>query len=225
MADSRDNLILLPGVQRFAAHQDEEAQRSKEDSVPEVTPPPPELLLPVLEAVLFAADRPLSVDELQEVLGLKSPQQVRAGLQVLKESSISRGAGVRLDEVAGGYQLRTHPKATEWVVRLQEVKPVRLSNAAVETLAIIAYRQPVTRHGVEDLRGVDCGGMVRTLIHRGLVRTMGRSDTAGRPLLYGTTREFLEFFGLRDLSDLPALRDLREMQSDDPGEGPQTSLF
>lgn len=225
MSDSKSNLILLPGVARFAATQDEEAKKTQDSEVPEIEPPPPELLLPVLEAVLFAADRPLSVAELQDVLGLKSPQQIRAGLQVLKEASISRGSGVRIDEVAGGYQLRTHPKATEWVARLQEVKPVRLSNAAVETLAIIAYRQPVTRHAVEDLRGVDCGGMVRTLIHRGLVKTMGRSDTAGRPLLYGTTREFLEFFGLRDLSDLPALRDLREMQADDPEEGPQPSLF
>jgi len=226
MPDPKDNLILLPGVAHFAQQQ---SQPVPEDEVEEeahaIAPPSTELLVPVLEAVLFAADRPLSVDALQDVMGLQSPQQVRAALQVLRESGISRGAGVRIEEVAGGYQLRTHPKTTAWVSRLQDVKPVRLSNAAVETLAIIAYRQPVTRHEVEDLRGVDCGGMVRNLIHRGLVKTMGRSDTAGRPLLYGTTREFLEFFGLRDLSDLPALRDLREMQADTPEDGPQTTLF
>jgi len=223
MKDPKDNLILLPGVIHFAEEKETQPPQEEEKSL--VEPPSAELLLPVMEAVLFAADRPLSVEELQEVLGLQSAQQIRAGLQVLRESGISRGAGVRIEEVAGGYQLRTHPNATPWVTRLQEVKPVRLSNAAVETLAIIAYRQPVTRHDVEDLRGVDCGGMVRNLIHRGLVKTMGRSDAVGRPLLYGTTKEFLEFFGLRDLSDLPALRDLREMQADDPDDGPQATLF
>jgi segregation and condensation protein B len=225
VSDPKDNLILLPGVAHFVEQNAPGGLEPAEEERPEIVPPNAELLIPVLEAVLFAADRPLSVDELQEVLGLRSPEQIRAGLQVLRDSGISRGAGIRIDEVAGGYQLRTHPKATAWVSRLQEVKPVRLSNAAVETLAIIAYRQPVTRHNLEDLRGVDCGGMVRNLVHRGLVKTMGRSDVVGRPLLYGTTREFLEFFGLRDLSDLPALRDLREMQADDPEEGPQATLF
>ncbi len=223
MSDEKGHLILLPGVSPFPAYRAAEPTiREEEES--SVEAPSAELLIPVIEAVLFAADRPLSLEELQDVLGA-SPMQIQAAIQVLRDSGIARGAGVRVDEVAGGYQMRTHPKTTPWVIRLQEVKPARLSNAAVETLAIIAYRQPVTRHGVEELRGVDCGGMVRNLVHRGLVKTMGRSDSVGRPLLYGTTSEFLEFFGMQDLSDLPALRDLREMQDDDPDEGPQASLF
>ena len=97
---------------------------------------------------------------------------------------------------------------------------MRLSKAAVETLAIVAYRQPVTRHEIEELRGVDCGGVLRSLVSRGLVKLAGRKDTPGRPLLYGTGQDFLQFFGLTDLSDLPTLRDLRELREDDPAEGP-----
>jgi segregation and condensation protein B len=223
VSEEKGHLILLPGVAPFPSYKAATLALPEPDPST-IEPPSAELLIPVIEAVLFAADRPLKLVELQEVLGA-SLGQIRAAIQVLKDSGIARGAGVRVEEVAGGYQMRTHPKATPWVSRLQEVKPVRLSSAAVETLAIIAYRQPVTRHGVEELRGVDCGGMVRNLIHRGLVKTMGRSDQVGRPLLYGTTSEFLEFFGMQDLSDLPALRDLRELQDDDPEESPQASLF
>ncbi len=111
-------------------------------------------------------------------------------------------------------------RAAPYVARALGAKPVRLSRPAVETLAIVAYRQPVTRSEVEELRGVECGGVLRSLVSRGLVGTVGRTDDPGRPLLYGTTTGFLSFFGLGDLSDLPTLRDLREMQADDPAEGP-----
>lgn len=223
MVEDKGHLILLPGISPFPAY-NAAVPDAPQEECSEIEPPKAELLIPVVEAVLFAADRPLSVTDLEQIVGA-TPSQIRAALQVLRDSGIARGAGIRVDEVAGGYQFRTQPKTMEWVSRLQDIKPVRLSNAAVETLSIIAYRQPVTRHGVEELRGVDCGGMVRNLVHRGLVKTMGRSDAVGRPLMYGTTSEFLEFFGMRDLSDLPALRDVREMQADDPNEGPQTSLF
>ena len=120
--------------------------------------------------------------------------------------------------MGAGWQLRTQRRYAQWVSRITEVKPLRLSTAAIETLSIIAYRQPTIRHDIESLRGVDCGGMVRNLIQRGLVKSVGRSEGVGRPLLYGTTPYFLEFFGLRDLSDLPALRDLRELEEDDAGD-------
>jgi len=223
MVEDKGHLILLPGISPFPAYNAAVPDDPEEQSSA-IEAPSAELLIPVIEAVLFAADRPLSVADLEQIVGATATQ-IRAAIQVIQDSGVARGAGIRVDEVAGGFQFRTQPKTTEWVSRLQDVKPVRLSNAAVETLAIIAYRQPVTRQGVEELRGVDCGGMVRNLVHRGLVKTMGRADAIGRPLMYGTTSEFLEFFGMRDLSDLPALRDLREMQADDPNEGPQTSLF
>jgi len=115
----------------------------------------------------------------------------------------SRKGGFYLAEVAGGYQFRTRPEYTVWIRRLVAPKPVRLSKAALETLAIIAYKQPIIRSDVEHIRGVDCGGVLRQLLERKLIRVLGRKEIAGRPLIYATTRKFLETFELRDLKDLP----------------------
>jgi len=237
MSDERDNIILLPGL-RLLSNEDEEAPAPGPPPAAPVEPvdleepggvyeeikrfgaPSPAFLQPALEAVLFACDKPVRFEMLQSALGGVPAPALRGALTALTRSCEARGAGVRLVQVSGGWQLRTVAKAAPYVSRIRGVKPVKLSKAAVETLSIIAYRQPVTRSEVEGIRGVDAGGMLRMLLERGLLKVLGRRDEPGRPLVYGTTPEFLEMFGLRDLSDLPTLRDLRELQSDDSRSSP-----
>src|SRR5262249_52186413 len=173
------------------------------------------------------ADRPLTVARLCELLEetaaapreptgppLYQPAQVHALLLQLEGESRSSGRGVELHQVAGGFQLRTAPENAPWVQRLLQAKPVRLSRAQLETLAIVAYRQPVTRPEIDDVRGVDSGGSLKTLLERQLIRVLGKKEEPGRPLLYGTTREFLEFFNLRDLKDMPTLREFYELSEE-----------
>ncbi len=217
----RDNLILLPGLQVVEDAEGTGAEITEADAeIVEVDPgfraPTPAELPWALEAVLFASSQPISFDALRTALGEVDASQLRASLTALEDSLVRRGAGVRLHEIGGGYQLRTVPRAATWVAKARGATPLKLSRAAVETLSIVAYRQPVTRHEVERIRGVDCGGMLRTLLGRKLLKVLGRQDMPGRPLVYGTTSDFLAFFGLRDLSDLPTLRDLRELQAQDP---------
>jgi segregation and condensation protein B len=213
-----DNLILLPfgknnpHPEPIAPSEPEVTDKGK------ATAPVDSELMPAIEAVLFAADEPLSLKEISRILGDVNVGLIKAGVNTIIEAMKRRGSGLMLVEVGAGWQLRTQRRYAQWVSRITEVKPLRLSTAAIETLSIIAYRQPTIRHDIESLRGVDCGGMVRNLIQRGLVKSVGRSEGVGRPLLYGTTPYFLEFFGLRDLSDLPALRDLRELEEDDAGD-------
>jgi len=128
------------------------------------------------------------------------------------------GRGVELREVAGGYQLRTRPELGPWLARLETQRPVRFSRPALEALAIVAYRQPVTRAEIEEVRGVDCGGVLKSLLDKGLVRIVGKKDVPGRPLLYGTSRRFLEAFGLASLGELPSLKDIEEILAE-RGEG------
>jgi segregation and condensation protein B len=123
-------------------------------------------------------------------------------------------SGVVLHEVAGGWQLRTSPDNSDFARRFLRVKPQRLTRAALETLAIIAYRQPVTRPEIEEIRGVDCGAVVKALLERRLVKILGKKEEPGRPILYGTTREFLEFFSLKDLASLPTLREFHELSEE-----------
>jgi len=211
-----DNVIVLPG---FAGVNTDEPTEEVEE-IDNLAPPEPEFLMAAVEAVLFACDQPLSPNAIRVALNIELDGAVEGALEMLREAYQERGAGVEIVEVAGGWQMRTVVRAAPFVARALGARPVRLSRPAVETLAIVAYRQPVTRSEVEDLRGVECGGVLRSLVSRGLVGTVGRTDDPGRPLLYGTTPGFLSFFGLGDLSDLPTLRDLREMQADDPAEGP-----
>ena len=170
----------------------------------------PDRIRTVLESVLFVAERPLSVDELYQATGIPREPILQALDQL---SGIHREgiSGVVLYEVAGGWQFRTDPHSAEYVRRYLRVKPQRLTRAAVETLAIIAYRQPVTRPELEDIRGVDCGAVLKALMDRKLVKILGKREEVGRPILYGTTREFLEFFALKDLSALPTLREFHEL--------------
>jgi segregation and condensation protein B len=164
----------------------------------------------ILESVLFVADKPLDLNQLYEATGIDREKIQEALNQI---SGIHRDgiSGVVLYEVAGGWQFRTDPHSAEYVRRYLRVKPQRLTRAAVETLAIIAYRQPVTRPEVEDIRGVDCGAVIKALLDRKLIKILGKKEEVGRPMLYGTTREFLEFFALKDLSALPTLREFHEL--------------
>lgn len=209
-----DNLILLPTAGRPEA----DGEVLEESPQGPLAPPPAQLMEVAVEALLLAADRPLKTEDLDQVLAGPGVAAVEEALHSIADRLRQGPGGVRLVEVANGWRLRTDPRAAPWVAALRGGRPLRLSRAALETLSVVAYRQPVTRAEVEDLRGVDPGGVLRLLVERELVTTLGRRDEPGRPLLYGTTRHFLDVFGLRDLSDLPTLRDLRELVSDDPRE-------
>jgi segregation and condensation protein B len=166
----------------------------------------------IIEALLFVSDSPVPRRRIEAVLeGFAPAEEVASALAQLELDYQSPERGITLVQVAGGYQLRTRPEMAPWLKRLTAVKPLKFSQAALETLAIVAYRQPATRGDVEDVRGVDSGGVLKALLDRKLVRIVGRKDIPGRPLLYGTTPEFLEFFGLRDLAGLPTLKELREL--------------
>lgn len=213
-------ILVTSGPEEDAAHEPGHEVPVEIVKPEELTPPRREFIQAAIEAVLFAASEPMSFDALRSALGEPERDALQAGLTALRESYLRRGAGIRLYEVANGYQLRTVAQAAPYVAASRNIRPLRLSKAAVETVAVVAYRQPVSRVEVEDIRGVDCGGILRTLLEKGLLKVMGRRDEPGRPLVYGTTPHFLEVFGLKDLSDLPTLRDLRELQADDPREGP-----
>jgi segregation and condensation protein B len=157
-----------------------------------------------LEAVLFLSREPLSAQRLAQLAVLPEGTKIRILLQNLNEQYDRRQSAFRIMEVAGGFQLRTRPEFAPWLVRMQEVPvTVRLSNPVIETLVVIAYRQPVPRAEIERLRGVQCGELIRQLLDRDLVKIVGHSEELGRPFLYGTTKNFLQVFGLGNLNDLP----------------------
>ncbi len=157
-----------------------------------------------LEALLLLAREPVSTRKLAQLAGLADGTKARTLVRALNSRYDSEGCAFRAEEVAGGFQLLTRPQFASWLRRLDSTAvDVRLSAPAMETLAVVAYRQPVLRADVEAVRGVQCGEMLRQLIERDLVRVTGRSDDLGRPLLYGTTRRFLQVFGLRHLDELP----------------------
>jgi segregation and condensation protein B len=163
----------------------------------------------IAESLLFSTDAPLSLRRLAEVIGV--PQaEVKPALALLHEEYAAPDRGVCLAEVAGGYQLRTVAEYADYVRKLIQEKPSRLSRAALETLSIIAYRQPITKAEIEVVRGVDVDGVLNSLLTKKLVRVVGRKDVPGRPWVYGTTPQFLELFGLNDLASLPPLPDIHE---------------
>jgi segregation and condensation protein B len=179
--------------------------------------PPPveagERLPSIIESLLLAADRPMTAADFGGLVGerdLGKVTEALGGLQV----HYQQGRGIQLHEVAGGWQLRTAPENSAWVQKLLATKPVRLTRSQLETLAIVGYRQPITRPEIDEIRGVDSGGTLKTLLDRSLVRILGKKEEPGRPLLYGTTKEFLEFFNLRDLRDLPTLREFHELSEE-----------
>ena len=173
----------------------------------------PERIRTVVESLLFVTDKPVTLDQLHEATGVDKAR-IEEALAQLGEIHRDGASGIVLTEVAGGWQFRTDPESGEFVRRFLRVKPHRLTRAALETLAIIAYRQPVTRPEIEDVRGVDSGAVVKALLERRLIKILGKKDEVGRPILYGTTREFLEFFALKDLSALPTLREFHELSEE-----------
>jgi len=165
----------------------------------------------VLESLLLVSETPLKLGTLAGVLG-EEEGRVAAAMDQLCQEYRARAGGVQIVEVEGGVQFRTPEGHAEWVRRLFGSKPFRFSRAALETLAIVAYRQPITRAEVEYLRGVDAGGVLRTLLEKQLIRILGKKDVPGKPLIYGTTKQFLRLFGLADLAALPSLKEVADIE-------------
>jgi segregation and condensation protein B len=201
----------------------------EESSEPDDSPPPPQQeetadpidettadaseinLAAVVEAVLFASDEPVSVEKLVEIVGAGGVKEMRELIDQLNEKYLQMQCSFRVNALAGGYQLLTLPIFNPWLKKLLRVRSeTKLSPAALETLAIIAYKQPVLRVDIEAIRGVAAGEMIRQLIEKGLVKITGRAEVLGRPLLYGTTRKFLQTFGLNSLKDLPTAEELKK---------------
>ncbi|MCD6582516.1 MAG: SMC-Scp complex subunit ScpB [Desulfuromusa sp.] len=160
----------------------------------------------LVEAFIFASDGPLSLDRLSALVE-QSKVQIKPVIEQLQQQYSAPERGFYLAEVAGGYQFRTVVELAPWLRKLSKDRATKFSRAALETLSIIAYRQPATRAEIEYLRGVDSGGVMKTLLDKNLLRILGKKDVPGRPLMYGTSRQFLELFGLRDLNDLPTLKE------------------
>ena len=175
----------------------------------------------IVESLLFVAEEPLAIEQIKQVLSLPDTKIIRQALNELMADYEGRRGAFSLHEVAGGYQFRSRPDYVPWIRRLLQPKPSRLSKAALETLAIIAYKQPMIRSDVEHLRGVDCGGVLRMLLERKLIRVLGRKEIPGRPLIYATTKQFLQVFDLKNLKDLPSPTEIEAlgietMDEDDP---------
>lgn len=165
----------------------------------------------VIEALIFASDTPLALEKICMILSGIEKQEVKGALEKLVLEYNERQAGIYLQEVAGGFQFRTQPELSLWIKKLKSTKPHSLSPQAMETLAIVAYRQPVVKSEIESIRGVDVGAPLKGLLDKKLIRIVGRKDVPGKPIIYGTTRKFLEVFNLKDLMDLPNLRELKEL--------------
>ena len=174
----------------------------------------------ILEAVLFVSPEPVPVARLMSIVGTVSKAEVVQALDILAHDLDQEGRGIQLVQVAGGYRLVTKQEYGPWLKRMDKAKAAqKLSRSALESLAIIAYKQPLVRAEIEEIRGVETSGVLRTLCERKLVRIVGRKDVPGRPIMYGTTKFFLEHFGLQDLTQLPPLREFKEL-----GESEQALL-
>ena len=161
----------------------------------------------LLEALLFLSGEPLTTSALKTITEMDEPEIQRLTKELIEEYR-ARDGGVLIAEIANGYQMVTNPQYAQWVKKLVGPESTRLSLAALETLAIIAYKQPIIKAEVEQVRGVSSDAVIRTLLDRRLIKIMGKKEAPGKPLLYGTTRGFLQYFGLKDLAELPTLRDL-----------------
>ena len=170
----------------------------------------------VLEALVYVSPHPLTPRDIDKVLGGVPRKEWQAALEEIRADYARDGRGLQLVEVAGGFQITTRPEYNDWVRELLDPKaPTRLSVQALETLAVIAYKQPVTLPEIIDLRGVKSGGVIKTLLEKRLIRITGRKEVVGRPMLYGTTREFLLHFGLKDVGDLPRIEEFAAVLGED----------
>lgn len=206
-ADAQASSAEASSAEAAPAGEEPAPARAKESKGP---PPPPERLEGAVEALLLSAGETLTAERIRDVLGLPSAVHVREAIGAIRARWQAAGTAVEIQDVAGGHRVVTRPEYAEYVRRLQR-RPAgdRLSPSLLETLSIVAYRQPVARAEVERIRGVQCGDALRGLLDRRLVKVAGRSDQPGRPLLYATTARFLETFGLASLGDLPNAKDLR----------------
>ena len=164
---------------------------------------------PIIESLIFAAEEPITLRKLVDIIGDIDSAQVLEAVTQLKNDYETQGRSFQIEEIAGGYQLFTKPEYYEWIAKLRKKSgETKLSQAALETLAIIAYKQPILRADVESIRGVQSGQIIRLLMEKDLVKVIGRDESLGHPLLYGTTKKLLEYFGLKDLKDLPKIEEL-----------------
>lgn len=172
----------------------------------------------IIENLLLVSDEPLVVDKLRELFGGKiNREALIAVFDELKQEY--EGRNLHIQEVAGGYQLATRHEYAEWIRKFHKAdKAARLSKQALDTLSIISYKQPITRLEIDNIRGVDSAGVVKTLLEKNLIRIMGRRDVPGKPIMYGTSRKFLEYFGLKSVADLPSLEEFKEQDLGIDGE-------
>lgn len=200
-----------------ASDQPSEAESEDEDEEPEEPEAPDEIeatMESVVEAVLFASDEPVKALRLCDIAEAGSVKQIRQCVKSLNQKYRAGGFAFRIEKIAGGYQMMTLPMFNHWLSKLIKVRTDnKLSPAALETLAIIAYKQPIIRADVEAIRGVASGEVIRNLMYKGLVKIVGRAEVLGRPMQYGTSKKFLEVFGLNSIKDLPNVEELKNPQS------------
>lgn len=165
----------------------------------------------IIEALILASEAPLGLEKICAVLPELEKGEARKILEELMAEYNERAGGICLQEVAGGFQFRTRPEWSQWIKKLKGTKPPSLSASALETLAIVAYRQPLVKSEIESIRGVDAGHAIKVLLEKKLLRIVGRKDVPGKPIIYGTTKKFLEVFNLKDLAELPTMRELKEL--------------
>lgn len=176
----------------------------------------------IIEALLFVSGEPLSADRFKGVLEEIDKGKIKSLLWELQHEYEMRLSGLRIAEVAGGFQIVTRPELAQWIKKLKKVKQSsRLSRPSLETLALVAYKQPIVKAEIEDIRGVDSTGVLKGLLDKRLIKIIGRKDVPGKPILYATTKEFLQYFGLKDVSDLPTLKEFTDLME----EAGNTSLI
>jgi len=166
----------------------------------------------IIEALIFVSEEPVTFKRLGEILDGVEDAEIRDAVRALGRNYEARQGGLYLAEVAGGYQLRTREFCAGWIKKLHGIRPMTISKAAMETLAVIAYRQPVMKAEIESVRGVDVSGTLKGLLEKNLIRIVGRKDVPGKPIIYGTSKKFLEVFNLKDLSELPTLKELKDLE-------------
>ena len=178
----------------------------------------------IVEAMLYVAEKPLSAREIHSIIPDAKLPDIKSALKVLQYEYEAMGRSFTLKEVANGYQFRSRSEYGSYIMKMLQRSPNRLSKASMETLAIIAYKQPVLRQEVERLRGVDVGGILRALLEKDLIRVMGRKNLPGKPLIYGTTKKFLELFDLKDLESLPKLKEFKALGGQDETQSNQEEI-
>jgi segregation and condensation protein B len=178
----------------------------------------------VVEAMLYAAEKPLSAREIHSIIPDTNIPDIKSALKVLQYEYEAMGRSFTLKEVANGYQFRSRSEYGSYIMKMLQRSPKRLSKASMETLAIIAYKQPILRQEVERLRGVDVGGILRALLEKDLIRIMGRKNLPGKPLIYGTTKKFLEVFDLKDIESLPKLKEFKALGGQDETQSNQEEI-